>query len=97
MSGPQQIEIILYELLKARREKDEARAHLLVRDLSRRDLVALSKAMADVTVSALTEILSATGHEDPDGWVAGFLDRVSGEAVDQAVNAQVFEDPPPAA
>ncbi|MEV5611500.1 hypothetical protein [Streptomyces sp. NPDC052225] len=85
----------MYELLRARHEGDEERAHLLVRKLSRRDLQAVVKGLTDVALSSLDGALRTSGHEDPQGWIGGFLERVSGKAVDAAVNAQVFEDPPP--
>lgn len=89
------LEVIVYELLRARQDEDEARAHLLVQKLSRDELPGVVQGLADVALSSMDGALRASGHEDPDGWVRGFLERVSGKAVDDAVNAQVFEDPPP--
>lgn len=94
MSG-RALEIVLYELLKARQQGDEARARLLVGGMSQEDLAALAMASADITVTALVEVLTATGHEDPNGWVSGFLDRVSAESADRAVSTQGITDPPP--
>ncbi|MGC2997419.1 hypothetical protein ACPF8X_03180 [Streptomyces sp. G35A] len=89
------MEVLAYEVLRARHEKDEARAHLLVRRLSRRELLAFTQALTDITLGSLTEILRATGHEDPEGWLRDLLGRASESAVDRAVAARVFEDPPP--
>ncbi|MFF3891804.1 hypothetical protein ACFYY3_01090 [Streptomyces sp. NPDC001812] len=95
MSGERPVEVLVYEVLRARLDGDEARAHLLVRRLSRRDLMEFTKALAGVTLESLTEILRASGHADPEGFIRNLLERASEQAVDAAIAAQVFEDPPP--
>lgn len=89
------LEVVVYELLRARLEEDEPRAHLLVEELSREELRGVAQGLADVALASLTETLRASEHPDPDGWVRGFLERVSGKAVDDAVRAQAGDEPPP--
>lgn len=88
------LEVVVYELLRARLEGDEPRAHLLVEELSREELRGVVQGLADVALSSLTEALRASGHPDPEGWVRDFLERMSGAAVDDAVRAQVGDEPP---
>lgn len=97
MSGERPVEVIAYEVLRARLAKDEARAHLLVRRMPRRELLAFVEALSEIALDSVTELLRATGHEDPEGFVGDLLERASSAAVDRAIAAQVFEDPPPAA
>ncbi|MEV7125877.1 hypothetical protein [Streptomyces sp. NPDC093260] len=97
MSEQRPAEVLAYEVLRARLSGDEARAHLLVRRLPRRELLTFTEAMAGITIETLTEILRATGYEDPEGWLSNLLERSSEAAVDRVIAAQVFEDPPPTA
>lgn len=95
MSGQVPVEVLAYEVLRARLGGDQARVHLLVRRLPRRELLSFTEALAGITIETLTAILQATQHEDPEGWLRNLLERASGQAVDQAINAQVFDEPPP--
>lgn len=95
MSGQVPAEVLAYEVLRARLDGDQARAHLMVRRLPRRELLAFTEALAGITIDTLTAILQANEHEDPAGWLRNLLDRASGEAVDQVINAQVFDELPP--
>ncbi|MFI9174891.1 hypothetical protein [Streptomyces lincolnensis] len=63
--------------------------------MSGRELMDFTKALAGITLESLTEILKATGHEDAKGFVGGLLHRAAEQATDDAISAQVFEDPPP--
>ncbi|MFJ7242348.1 hypothetical protein ACIQWB_35215 [Streptomyces olivaceus] len=89
------MEVLAYELMRARLDGDEARAHLLVRRMPRRELLALLEATTGIALESVTGVLRASGHADPEGFVRGILERASSEAVDGVLAAQAFEDPPP--
>lgn len=99
MSGERLPEILVYDFLLARLAKDEEHAHLLVRRLPRRELLEFATSLAGITLESLSELLAATGHADPEGFVRDLLERASKEAVDRVTVQLEYRIPldPPAA
>lgn len=79
--------MIMFEALRAHSAGDEAKVHYLLRNLSRRELLGVTKAMADVAVVTLQEALRAVDHPEPEKWAGDWLTARSEEAVAIAIRS----------
>lgn len=79
--------MIMFEALRAHAAGDEPTVHYLLRNLSRRELLGVTKAMADVAVVTLQEALRASDNPDPEKWTRDWLAARSEEAVAIAMRA----------
>ncbi|MFF3092128.1 hypothetical protein [Streptomyces cyaneofuscatus] len=83
----EELGVVTFEALRAHAAGDEWRVHFLLRNLSRRELLGVTKAMADVAVVTLQEALRAVDHPEPEKWTQEWLTARSEEAVAVAMRA----------